>query len=606
MSTFARITMLFAVLAMLVRALPVQGQTDEAAAKRIPWSGYWFPTAKGELLEPLRKYDALTGSSAFQWEVSRNPPGANVPAWHGYCHGWAAAAVLEQEPTQGLMATARGGNISLGVADQKGWYAACHTGDAANWFGDRYGDGQGSEDPHDLRPDVLWQLLKMFIKDQGVPLIMDLDPGPEVWNYPVYAYRVEYQPHPNGGGWQSAQLSLWAADDAVPPDFVGLMPHFQTYTFQFLTRGTAVVAGSASWIGQSVQDHPDFAWYPFVVRPDNPELQYPVVRRLIQGGSPTGPALPPGDAGANGIAAGANVLGAAGLSTTASGTNPSGTPYIPGFHSAYRKPRPGGAGVAPIAGVPHVSSPSPVLSPPAGQSLQPSFAGQPPVPNAGVAPTNGPASAGVVPPNVQPLAAAPASRPMEPVPVSPMQLVASVANRTSQFELDVRLAEFGKTVYAIGERWQVTGNCGQSGYLYLFHINPVGELSLLYPQRANEDNRVNANAAFRFPKAGNYEIEGPLGNHYVKAIVTRQPLILTGLMYETPTSGEARSGRGRSLRLCPTQIKAVQSLLHDYVQGKSLNTGELGSDVAKWLPEFAQDELVFYVGPAKDGQKVSP
>lgn len=252
MSTFARITMLFAVLEMSVHALPVHGQTDEAAAKRIPWSGYWFPTAKGELLEPLRKYDALTGSSAFQWEVSRNPPGANVPAWHGYCHGWAAASVLEQEPTQGLVATARGGNISLGVADQKGWYAACHTGDAANWFGDRYGDGQGSEDPNDLRPDVLWQLLKMFIKDQGVPLIMDLDPGPEVWNYPVYAYRIEYQPHPNGGGWQSAQLSLWAADDAVPPDFVGLMPHFQTYTFQFLTR-----SGNCS--GQCVVDRAECA-----------------------------------------------------------------------------------------------------------------------------------------------------------------------------------------------------------------------------------------------------------------------------------------------------------------------------------------------------------
>ena len=33
---------------------------------------------------------------------------------------------------------------------------------------------------------VLWRLLKLHVKEQGVPLILDVEAGAEVWNYPVY------------------------------------------------------------------------------------------------------------------------------------------------------------------------------------------------------------------------------------------------------------------------------------------------------------------------------------------------------------------------------------------------------------------------------------
>jgi hypothetical protein len=120
-------------------ATTAQAQVDEGVSKHIPWSGYWFPMAKGELLGPLKKYDALTGSNAFQWEYQKNPPGQNVPEWHGYCHGWSAAAVLEKEPKQQRLIRYAGGSIPLQVGDQKAWYTACHAADTANWYGDRFG-----------------------------------------------------------------------------------------------------------------------------------------------------------------------------------------------------------------------------------------------------------------------------------------------------------------------------------------------------------------------------------------------------------------------------------------------------------------------------------
>lgn len=180
-----------------------------------------------------------------------------------------------------------------------------------------------------------------------------------------------------------------------------------------------------------------------------------------------------------------------------------------------------------------------------------------------------------------------------------MQIVATVANRTSQFDLDLRASEFGKVQYAVGERLQLAGTCGQDGYLYLLHINPLGELALLYPRRASEDNRVAANVAFQFPQAGGFEITGPLGNHIVKAIVTRQPLMLTGLNYEMPPQPGDRNWQARSLRLCSTQTRVVKSLLQDYVQGKSVNGRDVVGEFASALPEFAQDEVAYYVGPAR-------
>ena len=72
---------------------------DEGVAKHLPWSGYWWPTEKGEILPSLQAYDALTGSQSYQWERTNRPPGPRSPKWEGYCHAWACAAILEKEPT---------------------------------------------------------------------------------------------------------------------------------------------------------------------------------------------------------------------------------------------------------------------------------------------------------------------------------------------------------------------------------------------------------------------------------------------------------------------------------------------------------------------------
>jgi len=117
--------------------------------------------------------------------------------------------------------------------------------------------------------------------------------GREVWNYPVFAYHVEYRPLSDGR--QLARMKLLMADDAVGPSFVGTRVKAKTYLFTFRAAGRAIDMASAQWVGASRRDHPDFAWYPTGVRPRNPELNYATVRRIItstQSRDPSDPSPP--------------------------------------------------------------------------------------------------------------------------------------------------------------------------------------------------------------------------------------------------------------------------------------------------------------------------
>jgi len=288
-----------------IKSLVLSGGVEKASAKITPWSGYWWPMREGMLLVPLGKYDTLTGHQAAVWERKANPPGPDVPRWFGYCHAWAAASILESEPNRnhvtpslrdGNPASERPGHanvrLNLDIGDQKGLLTACHTEDLANSWGDRMGDSLGSEDPLDMYPDLLWRLLKLHLGQQGVSLVLDVEPGAEVWNYPVYHYEIQYRPQGHNGQYQ-ADMTLLMADDAVPPAYQGTKTRKQTYQFTFQMRDGNIVMGSGRWIGSSVKDHPDFAWYPYHAVATNPEVKYVKVQRLVTATQVTPPETPP-------------------------------------------------------------------------------------------------------------------------------------------------------------------------------------------------------------------------------------------------------------------------------------------------------------------------
>ncbi len=572
-----------------IKHLEARDGLERGNVQFIPWSGYWWPIRQGKLLVPLGKYDRLTGYKAAVWERKHNPPGPNVPQWHGYCHAWAAACVLELEPTIGRTVRTELARLGLGVGDQKGLLTACHTEDLANSWGDRYGDGFGSEDRQDLQPDLLWRLLKLHVGQQGVPLVLDVESGEEVWNYPIYQYEIRYRA--SGPAAYSADLTLLMADDAVPPDYRGTKTRKQTYKFRFKMREGSVVSGSGEWLGRSKQDHPDFAWYPFKAIASNPEVKYVTVRKLVDGDQhdpdtgdeqPTVPETPPEEP---------NVEPAEPVTPPAE--QPSAKPTRPKPKPTQPKPKAKPERVRPK---PH---PKPEPKPPVTPIVPPS--------------AEDPASAT----NPQP------SQNARLIVLSPMELVALIANKTSSFAFDAMLDRFDGASYRPGETFSVRVKSAQPGYLYLLQVDPSGTPALIYPT-AGENNRIPAGKLLDIRPGGakaGFPVVGPAGVIRVKAVVTSHPLAfsgsLEGFQGHTAVQSQGQAEQQNAgwqgattsqrqvqvqpvqFRWHPTQRQQVQQLLSQ--EQLPADAEELGcKPPQEILGPFAQDMMTFYVDAPQD------
>ena len=268
---------------LICAATPAFAQVgEEATANITPWSGWWWPASTGNLVlgylngDPgaLTKHDQLTGKQSAQWERGHYrhfSPGG--PEWWGHCHAWAAAAVLEPEPKHDVFQN----GVDFHVGDIKGLLTEAHYSDRATFYGQRF-NGNAGDDPQDMKPFLVWYVLRQYINQNKTPIVFDLNPGPEVWSYPCYQYQLGFQPLGNGA--YQGQLSLWVASFNVNPDFAGTSTEQHDYTFTFQAQGNQLVAGSDQWTGASVQDHPDFAWYPNQRTQENPQLDYNFVSSL--------------------------------------------------------------------------------------------------------------------------------------------------------------------------------------------------------------------------------------------------------------------------------------------------------------------------------------
>lgn len=534
---------------LLASPARAESYVEQAQAAIVPWSGYWWPLQAGGLVGPLSRYDQATGHQAVAWERAHRPMGPSVPEWFGFCHAWAASAIMEPEPQQTRSwPDGRGQAVTLSVGDQKGMLAACHTDDVAHSYGQRFQEGDSPEAFQDLAPDALWRVLKLYVGSHRVPLVVDIEPGPEVWNFPVYAYEVRSDGWADGP--HSAVLTLWLTDNSVAPDHVGCQVRRVSYTFRYTMRDGAVVLGSGRWTGHSQQDHPDFVWFPYLAHSDNPHVEQGAVRQLVGQSAPS-PASPP--------------------------------PVVPPEATARPQPLPG-----------------------------------------------------------------PGDPQQRPV-LTPLEVAALVANRTSSFPLDVTVDRFDSGTYRPGEPISVRVNSDRAGFLYLFYLDHQGNLTLLYP-RAGHLGRIEAHTPTDIPGANEdfvFRVSTSPGVHRIKAIVTTRPIMLGGLVLgpaqQHPRQGEAPAGelrRGQQIsgqtsapypkaeapaqvsrgkvapavqrarpapsrgaviqqafRWPPAQRAQVQAILGPYV---AQNVAQKVPDVDphQLLGPFAQDEVLFVVEPA--------
>ena len=241
----------------------VTSASGEAAIQ--PWSGWWWPAGNGAgpaLFAPggpLDKYDQYVAATSGQspgtraWEREElYVPGV---AWAGHCNGFAAAALLEPEPTEPVNVL----GMTFSVADLKGLLVDYHFGDAAAWS-----FGADSE----LNPADFHRTLLTWLGGAGQGFVLTYDMGQgEVWSYPAYKFDSHWTADAKQEGVWHVTTTVWMADMDVAPNFVGtkIYPSAAGKTFEYTLQGDPMNPDDGAWTGPSRSGrfaHPGRIWYP--------------------------------------------------------------------------------------------------------------------------------------------------------------------------------------------------------------------------------------------------------------------------------------------------------------------------------------------------------
>ena len=244
---------------------------SEVAEVPRPWDGYWWPYKEGEMVNgyrshpsPMEKFDArfkLNGAAVL-WERTYHywPDGV---IWAGHCNGWAAASVSENEPTEKVNSM----GITFFVGDIKALWTESYQASNGTIYGIR--DGLGMD------PLVLHVELQAYLRDNHIPVLMDVDGGEQVWTYPIFKYVMNWT---DDGNIRHVTTVVYGANDGVDPDTIAENTLSWTYTYDLTMEDGVPVSGE--WTGESIDKQPDFMWYPDDPAPANPFVTYSRVETI--------------------------------------------------------------------------------------------------------------------------------------------------------------------------------------------------------------------------------------------------------------------------------------------------------------------------------------
>ncbi|HYI15869.1 MAG TPA: hypothetical protein VEX37_10795 [Thermomicrobiales bacterium] len=262
-------------------ATPEDYTTSELGrANKTPWSGPWWPFADGalpNLYDPgraLDKYDQYVqemyghNPGARDWELNNHYGGA---MWWGHCHAWAAASISEPEPR----AVTKAG-ISFTQDEVEGLLTETYFSPGWTVWGTQCNEcAPTSRQYTDVTPAEFDAVIRNRMGKQGQNIIMDLDPGTQIWNYPAYKYARDSQV---SGGVETVTMMVTVATPQV--NVKGTRSENIIYTY-VLEPGK-----DGYWTGHSVNDHPDFIWVKNSRMTTggnvNPQLDYQIVKEIAE------------------------------------------------------------------------------------------------------------------------------------------------------------------------------------------------------------------------------------------------------------------------------------------------------------------------------------
>ncbi|MCL2744734.1 MAG: DUF4384 domain-containing protein, partial [Planctomycetaceae bacterium] len=104
--------------------------------------------------------------------------------------------------------------------------------------------------------------------------------------------------------------------------------------------------------------------------------------------------------------------------------------------------------------------------------------------------------------------------------------VEDINNEHSSFAVRVDVNHSSR-IYTKDDLLQATVTSSENGYLYLFYRDAVGNVSVLFPNRFQQENSIRKNETVAVPAPGsNFKIrmDAPFGSEMLKAVVSLKPL----------------------------------------------------------------------------------
>jgi hypothetical protein len=252
-----------------------EGDFQSPDMQAIPWTGYWFPKQQKEMfaadpdtgeLSPLQRYDQwvkkVKGVESHAADIEAGSYDPQSDSWEGLCNAWAAASIKEPGPTQDTVVD----GVKFRAIDLRALLIKTHDGKPEGYtqYGER-NEGTG-QDFQDIYPDQFHRFLQVQLFDNGQPFIMDKDPGPEVWNVPVFAAESQLMRDPADS--HVMHVRTWITYANFSHDFLynGSTEQvvkeytYDLYGIQLPDGSFEVHSGFWTMVGDidSTLDHPDF------------------------------------------------------------------------------------------------------------------------------------------------------------------------------------------------------------------------------------------------------------------------------------------------------------------------------------------------------------
>jgi hypothetical protein len=226
-------------------------------------------------LSPSEKWDLYLGHYDYPLHhVIDGIANPHTASWHGMCNGWSMSAVQFDEPQPKDLKNPDGVMIPFGSSDIKGllsYYAQFEADVKVNYVGGQCHPGLGhlfhDDACADINPGAMHVVLANQLGLKKQAFMMDRDPGPQIWNQPVYGFTSTVTGSAVSKAAQGVQVhtSILYTDELDKSSWtaVGNTPQFTHDTLEMdyildLDASGNIVGGS--YINGS--DHPDLFWQP--------------------------------------------------------------------------------------------------------------------------------------------------------------------------------------------------------------------------------------------------------------------------------------------------------------------------------------------------------